>query len=711
METYRYDDAIVRKFTIATIIWGFVGMLVGLIVALELAFWQTNLSLPWITFGRLRPLHTNAVAFAFTGNAIFAAVYYSSQRLLKTRMFNDTLSAIHFWGWQLLIVFAALTLIFGITTGKEYAELEWPLDIMIAVLWVTFAINFFGTIAIRREPHLYVSIWYFMASILAIAILHIVNSIELPAGFLKSYPVYAGVQDAMVQWWYGHNAVGFLLTTPILGMMYYYLPKQAGQPIYSYRLSIVGFWALIFIYMWAGPHHLMYTALPEWTQTLGMIFSLMLWPPSWASMINGLMTLRGAWDKLRIDPILKFLAVSVTFYGMSTFEGPLMSIKSLNSITHYTDYTVGHVHSGALGWVGFMVFAIIYYMIPRLYRRPLFSRSMAESHFWLGTVGIILYYIPIITAGVIQSLMWKAFDAEGLLKYPNWMETVDAIMPLYWLRVIGGTAYLTGVVLMMVNVYKTMASANKSELVDEEAKAPAMVKESLFQKGGSFFHKYIETAPITMTLLAAVLVSVGGIVQIVPLLLKTKPEPVFGNVIKPYTPLELTGRDIYVKEGCYNCHSQMVRPLRDELMRYGEYSRADEFIYDHPFQWGSRRIGPDLHRLGGKYNDNWHYLHMKDPRAITPGSIMPAYPWLLKDKLDLSNLSRKMEVLRTLGAPYTDEEIANAESIAKQQASEIAERLKVDGHNNTQDKDIVALIAYLQRLGTDFKKIQLIENP
>lgn len=710
MERFRYDDSIVRKFTIATIIWGVVGMLVGVTIALQLAYWKANGGIPWITFGRLRPLHTNAIIFAFVGNAIFAVVYYASQRLLKARMFSDTLSKIHFWGWQLLIVLAAIALVFGITTSKEYAELEWPLDIMVAFLWVVFAINFFGTIWKRREPHLYISIWYWIASIIAIALLHIVNSMAIPASFLKSYSVFAGVQDAMVQWWYGHNAVGFLLTTPILGMMYYLVPKQAQKPIYSYRLGIIGFWTLIFIYMWAGPHHLLYTSLPEWTQTLGVIFSIMLLAPSWASMVNGLLTIREAWDKLKTDPILKFLAVSVTFYGMSTFEGPMMSLKSLNSITHYTDYTVGHVHSGALGWVGFMCIAAIYFMVPRLYRTKLYSNSLAETHFWIGTIGIILYYIPIIVAGIIQSLMWKAFDAEGLLKYPNWMETIDAIMPLYWLRVIAGTAYLYGTVLMGYNIYKTIKSADKSLLADEEVQAPPLEPSSVTVHRGAFFHTYIENAPILLTLLAAGLISVAGLVQIVPLLLPRKPEPVFANVIKPLTPLEHLGRDIYVREGCYTCHSQMVRPLRDELIRYGEYSRWEESMYDHPFQWGSRRIGPDLHRVGGKYPDNWHYLHMDNPRKVTPGSIMPSYPWLLKDKIDLSNLESKLNVMKTLGVPYTEEDIQNAQEQVQRQAQDIADRLAKEGHQNTEDKEITALIAYLQRLGADIRNIRTADK-
>jgi len=411
--------------------------------------------LPFTSFGRLRPLHTNAVIFAFTGNALFAGIYYSLQRLLKTRLFNDTLSNFHFWGWQAIIVSAAITLPLGFTQGKEYAELIWPIDLAIAVVWVAFAINFFGTIAIRKVQHLYVAIWFYMSMVLTIPVLHIVNSLALPATLTRSFPIYAGLTDALVQWWYGHNAVGFLLTTPLLGMMYYFLPRAAERPVYSYRLSIIHFWALVFLYIWAGPHHLLYSALPDWAQTLGMVFSIMLIAPSWGGMLNGLLTLRGAWDRLRTDPVLKFFVVAVSFYGMSTFEGPMMSIRSVNALSHYTDWTIGHVHSGALGWVGMAIFATFYWMGPRVYGKPLYSVSLATTHFWLATIGIVLYVVAMWTSGITQGLMWRAIDSNGLLQYPNFLDTLTALNPFYWIRLIGGTMYLVGLLMCAYNLYRT----------------------------------------------------------------------------------------------------------------------------------------------------------------------------------------------------------------------------------------------------------------
>ena len=398
--TITYDDVSVRRFLLASILWGLVGMLLGLVVATQLAFHQLNLA-PWFSFGRLRPLHTNAVIFAFVGNMIFAGIYYSTQRLLKTRMASDFLSAVHFWGWQAIIVSAAATLPFGYTQSKEYAELEWPIDIAIALVWVLFAVNFFWTLGRRREPHLFVAIWFYIATIITVAVLHVVNSLSLPVlSGLKSYSIYSGVQDALVQWWYGHNAVAFFLTTPVLGIMYYFLPKAADRPVYSYRLSIIHFWALIFVYIWAGPHHLLYTALPDWAQSMGMLFSLMLWAPSWGGMLNGLLTLRGAWDKLRRDPVLKFFIAGVTFYGMATFEGPLLSIKSVSGLAHYTDWIIGHVHTGALGWNGFMAAGMFYFLVPRLWGRPLYSKNAADFHFWIGTFGILLYTVSMWISGI-----------------------------------------------------------------------------------------------------------------------------------------------------------------------------------------------------------------------------------------------------------------------------------------------------------------------
>ncbi len=453
-ETYNYR--VVRQFAFMTVIWGVVGMLVGVIIAAQLAWPELNFDLPWITYSRLRPLHTNAVIFAFGGSALFATSYYVVQRTCQVPLFAAKLAGFTFWGWQAVIVGAAITLPLGLTQGKEYAELIWPLDVLIAVVWVSYAIVFFGTIMKRRTPHIYVANWFFGAYVLTVAVLHIVNSMAIPTSLTHSYPLYAGVQDAMVQWWYGHNAVGFFLTAGFLGMMYYFIPKQAGRPIYSYRLSIVHFWALIFTYMWAGPHHLHYTALPDWTQSVGMVFSLILLAPSWGGMINGIMTLSGAWHKLREDPVLKFLIVSLSFYGMSTFEGPMMSIKTVNALSHYTDWTVGHVHSGALGWVGLITMGSIYYLIPRLYgREQMWSKRLVELHFWIATLGIVLYIASMWIAGVMQGLMWRATNADGTLTYA-FIESIKATYPYYVIRLLGGVFYLSGMLIMLFNMAMTM---------------------------------------------------------------------------------------------------------------------------------------------------------------------------------------------------------------------------------------------------------------
>lgn len=698
MEKFSYDNKIVRDFAIATIVWGIVGMLVGLIASLQLFSPAMNLGSQYTTFGRIRPLHTNAVIFAFVGNAIFMGVYYSLQRLCKARMFSDLLSKLHFWGWQFIILCAAITLPLGITTSKEYAELEWPIDILIALVWVIFAINMFGTITKRREKHLYVAIWFYIATVVTVAVLHIVNSIELPVGLLKSYPVYAGVQDALVQWWYGHNAVAFFLTTPFLGLMYYFLPKAANRPIYSYRLSIVHFWSLIFIYIWAGPHHLLYTALPDWAQSLGTAFSIMLIAPSWGGMINGLLTLRGAWDKVRESAVLKFMVVAVTCYGMATFEGPMLSLKNVNAIAHYTDWIVAHVHVGALGWNGFLTFGILYWLIPRIYRTNLYSGKLANFHFWIGTLGIVFYAVPMYWGGITQSLMWKQFTSEGLLQYPNFLETVTKIIPMYITRSIGGALYLIGVFVMTYNLIKTIKQG--SLVHNEEAEAAPYLKN--VNETYKYKHKWIESRPLKFTLAATVLILIGGMVQMIPTFLIKSNIPTISSV-KPYTPLELQGRDIYIREGCNTCHSQMIRPFRSETERYGEYSKAGEFVYDHPFLWGSKRTGPDLQREGKKYPNLWHFYHMNDPRTMSPGSIMPSYEWLLTQDLDISNTEAKINGMRTLGVPYAEgfEKISNDELII--QADEIRKDLEKNGVFVDSNKEIIALIAYLQRLGTDIK--------
>jgi cytochrome c oxidase cbb3-type subunit I/II len=702
LEKFSYDNAIVRKFAYATIIWGVVGMLVGLLIASQMVWPELNLA-KWLTFGRIRPLHTNAVIFAFVGNGIFTGVYYSLQRLCKARMWSDKLGNIHFWLWQLIIVSAVLTLPFGYTTGKEYAELEWPIDIAITIVWVIFGWNMFGTILTRRTEHLYVAVWFYIATFVTIAMLHIVNSIELPVHALKSYSYYAGVQDALVQWWYGHNAVAFFLTTPYLGLMYYFIPKAANRPVYSYRLSIIHFWALIFIYIWAGPHHLLYTSLPDWAQSLGVVFSIMLIAPSWGGMLNGLLTLRGAWDKVRESVVLKFMVVAVTAYGMATFEGPMLSLKSVNAISHFTDWTVAHVHVGGLGWNGFLTFGMLYWLFPKMWNTKLYSNKMANAHFWIGTLGILFYALPMYWAGFLQASMWNDMTPEGTLANPIFLDTVTNLKMLYGLRAVGGLMYLIGAIMMMYNLFMT-AKIGKF-IANEDVEAPRMLHQS---HKGEHWHRAIERRPVRLMILSLIVVAIGGLVQIIPTFLVKSNIPTISSV-KPYTPLELEGRDIYIAEGCYNCHSQMVRPFRSETARYGEYSKAGEFVYDHPFQWGSKRTGPDLAREGrGNKNsrpDSWHYLHMLNPADIAPGSIMPAYPHLLEEDLDRSYTIAKIQAMRTMGVPYTDEDEASALDSMDKQANRIVDNIfkesKIEANPNSQ---VIALIAYLQRLGTDINK-------
>lgn len=705
VDRFHYDNRVVKAFSIATVTWGIVGFLVGLIVALKLVYPNFLGFIPELSFGRLRPLHTNAVIFAFAGNAIFTGVYYSLPRLLKTPMWSSKLSWTNFWGWQAIIVSAAITLPLGFNTSKEYAELEWPIDIAIAVIWVIFGINMLWTIFNRREKHLYVAIWFYIATFVTVAVLHVVNSIEIPANILKSYPVYAGIQDALVQWWYGHNAVAFFLTTPFLGIMYYFIPKAANRPIFSYRLSIVHFWSLIFIYIWAGPHHLLYTALPGWAQSLGTVFSLMLIAPSWGGMLNGLLTLRGAWDRVREDPVLKFLVVGVTAYGMSTFEGPMLSIGNVNAIAHYTDYIIGHVHLGALLWNGGLTFGLLYYIIPRMYNTKLYSTKLANAHFWFATMGAIFYVIPMYWGGITQSLMWKEFTSEGLLAYPNFLETVTQIIPMYAIRAVAGTLYIIGACFAVMNLYKTAKSG--SFVAEEADEAPALIDPAEGQE--TKWHRRLEGRPVQFTVLTVVAILIGGIVEYVPTALVDSNVPTIASV-KPYTPLEVEGRDIYIAEGCNNCHSQMIRPFRSETERYGEYSKAGEYVYDHPFLWGSKRTGPDLHRVGGKYPDSWHLRHMNDPTSTSPGSIMPAYPWLLYQDMDKESIPSRIEALATVGVPYAEgyaqgDALKDLETQAKQIADGLTESGfgEVDGYKITADKKIIALIAYLQRLGVDIK--------
>jgi cytochrome c oxidase cbb3-type subunit I/II len=701
VEKFYYDNRTVKNFAYATILWGVVGMLVGLYAALQLVFPQLNVT-QYGSFGRLRPLHTNAVIFAFVGNGIFMGVYYSLQRLLKARMYSDVLSRIHFWGWQLIIVAAAITLPLGLTQGAEYAELIWPIDVAITLIWVVFGWNMFATIIKRREKHLYVAIWFYIATFVTVAVLHIVRSVELPYNFLQSYSWYAGVQDALVQWWYGHNAVAFFLTTPYLGLMYYFMPKAANRPIYSYKLSIIHFWSLIFLYIWAGPHHLLYTALPNWAQSLGVVFSVMLIFPSWGGMINGLLTLRGAWDRVRDDVILKFMVVAITAYGMSTFEGPMLSLKSVSAIAHYTDWIVAHVHVGALGWNGMLTFGVLYWLMPRIFNTPLYSKKLANNHFWLGTLGIIFYAVPLYWAGFTQSSMWKEFTESGQLKYA-FLETVTYLKPFYAMRSLGGALYLTGALLMVYNIYKTVKAG---KLVADEAAEAAPLQKDEEKHVGEHWHRWIERKPVQMMVIALVVILIGGAIEIIPTFLVKSNVPTISSV-KPYTALELQGRDIYVREGCYTCHSQMIRPFRSETERYGEYSKAGEFVYDHPFQWGSKRTGPDLAREGTgnlKKSDGWHFRHFREPASISEGSIMPAYAFMLTQELDTASTASKINAMRTLGVPYEKgfELIANENLL--QQANGIVNNLKTDSIRISPTKEVIAMIAYLQRMGTDITK-------
>jgi cytochrome c oxidase cbb3-type subunit I/II len=751
--TVEFNDKIVRQFLLATVVWAVVAMLVGVLIAAQLNFWQLNFNTPWLTWSRLRPLHTNAAIFAFVGNSMFAGIYYSTQRLVKARLASDFLSQFHFWGWQAIIVAAAVTLPFGLTRSKEYAELIWPINLMVVVVWVVFAVNFFWTLARRNEPSLYVALWFYIATIVTVAMLYIVNHLQIPTSFTHSYPVFGGVQDALVQWWYGHNAVAFFLTTPILGIMYYYLPKAADRPIYSYRLSVVHFWSLVFVYIWAGPHHLLNTALPTWLQTLGMTFSLMLWAPSWGGMLNGLLTLRGAWDKVRTDPVLKFFAAGVTFYGMATFEGPLLSIKSVNALAHYTDWIIGHVHAGTLGWNGFMAAGMIYWLLPRLWNKPLYSVGLANLHFWIGLVGILLYVSAMWTSGITQGLMLNATTDNGtVLAYPNFLDTINTIRPMMLMRVVGGGLYLVGFLLLAYNVFRTVRGAQQvNGTIEVFVEPPALETpklgflsavlnppvvfsvlafgfacawmfggdvlrivgivgaifcvvvaylhyESRGRSWADWYDRLLVTA-MPFTVLTFFAVVAGGLIQIIPTVVAQQAANVEDRRQIPYTPLELAGRDIYVSDGCYLCHSQMIRTLVPDVMRYGDYSRLGESIYDHPFQWGSKRNGPDLARVGGKYPNIWHLRHLEDPRSISAGSNMPNFQWLLTDTLDLTVLPRRIEVQRMLGVPYPpmtgDQVIASARA----QAAQIADDLRAAGANVAPDKEVIAVIAYLQKLG------------
>ncbi|MGJ8654939.1 MAG: cytochrome-c oxidase, cbb3-type subunit I [Akkermansiaceae bacterium] len=787
--TITYNDKCVRWFTWASIIWGVVAMLAGLIVSLQLNItmmpgvsWIEYLSggtmteegLPYLTLGRLRPVHTNAAIFAFVGNMIFAGVYYSTQRLCRCRVASDKLTWWHFWSWQLVIVSAAITLPIGLTQSKEYAELIWPIDLLVVFSWVVFAINFFWTLIKRNEQHLYVAIWFYIATIITIAMLYIVNNLQIPTSWTHSYPIFGGVQDALVQWWYGHNAVAFFLTTPILGIMYYFVPKAVNRPVYSYRLSIVHFWSLVFIYIWTGPHHLLNTALPNWLQGLGMAFSVMLWAPSWAGMLNGLLTLKSAWGTVQKEPVVKFFAAALTFYGMATFEGPLLAIKSVNALSHYTDWTIGHVHSGTLGWNGFMAAGMFYWLVPRLWKTELYSKALANFHFWIGFVGVLLYVSSLWVSGITQGLMLSD-STDGAATY-KFLETLEAIQFPLLARSFGGTLYLVGFLFLVYNLFMTCRSGKPTDvsvevtLRDRNNPDKATVGDVLMrdpfaaalggvvslvwwvthptqvlslicllffivlgfirfkrnQQSWTEWHDALTRNYLPFTVLAFFAAAVGGAIQIIPNAMSAKPDIIDDRLQVVYTPLELAGRDIYVAEGCYNCHSQMIRMLDSDVIQFGDYSRMGESIYDYPHQWGSKRTGPDLAREGGPLvegsekmrigaKDNvWHYIHLMDPREKEKKSNMPSYSSLVSKQTDIKALPSKIRVQALLGVPWPVMNKHEIEQDAIEQGLEISKTLVganvnipwvTEGMSRQKieaklaETEIVALIAYLQKIG------------
>ncbi len=740
VESFSYDDGIVRAFAVATLFWGLVATLLGLAVAHLLVIPKMFGEDPVLSFGRLRPLHTNAAIFAFVGNALFAAVYYSTQRLCKSRMWSGLLSQLHFWGWQFIVIAAAVTLPFGVTQGKALAELEWPIDLWIALVWIGFfGLNFFMTLRRRRTQRLHVSLWFYIVTIVTVAVLHIVSNVVLPIDQVTSYPLFAGVHDAVIQWCYGYNAVSFLLLMPFLGLMYYFLPKAVGQPIHSYRLAILHFWSLALLFAWAGPHRIHYTAMPEWVSSLGMLTGLMLWMPSWGGLVNGLMTLRSRWDKVSSDSVLKFFLVAVVFYGITTFESALLSIKSISSLSHYSDWTIAHVHAGAMGWNGMLAFGMIYWLMPRIFQTNVWSEKAIKFHFWIATIGLLLSVVPLYIAGFQEAWMWGALDELGNLKYPDFVDSINAVKMMWWLRIVGGLIYVVGIITMTVNFVMTWlsrpsqyevpvhridpvssdASSGSSlgllgEIATRLDNAPVLDAARSMERGMQLaWHQRWERLPSRFANLMLLAIIVASVIQVVPVFLVRSNVPKIATV-KPYTPLELAGREIYVAEGCYNCHSQMVRSLVAETKRYGDYSQPGEFIYDYPFQWGNRRIGPDLAREGvNRQTSLWHWNHLEDPTKLVEDSVMPSYAHLLDTAIDYEKIVERVKVMERLGVPYgqgeseSDAEDVDYAQLARDQAERVAAEVVSAGGTirrgdvMTLDSQAVALIAYLQRLGTD----------
>jgi cytochrome c oxidase cbb3-type subunit I/II len=730
----RFDDGIVRLFAAATIVWGGLAMLLGVVIALLMVmpklFFELGPAAEFLSFGRLRPLHTNAAIFAFAGNAIFAGIYYSTQRLCQCRMWSDGLSRLHFWGWQAIIAAAVVTLPLGFTQGKAYAELEWPIDLVIALVWIGFfGVNFFLTLRNRREPRMHVSLWFYIATIVTVAILHVFNNLVVPLELFKSSSLYAGVQDAAMQWWYGHNLIGFFLIMPFLGLMYYFVPQAAGRPIYSYKLSILHFWSLVLICILAGPHHVHYSVMPEWLSTIAMLFGLMLWMPYWGGMINGLLTLRGAKQKITSDPVLMFFFAAILFYAVATLGGPLLSIRSVNALTHYSDWTIAHIHTGTLGWNGMLIFGMLYWLMPRLFQTKLWSPGLATLHFWIATIGILLYIVPIYAAGAMQGWMWYQLDDIGRLAYPDFLETIQSSVPFWWVRLVGGIVFLSGLLLLGLNFVLTWASRSAAADQPEHmvtplgiampTQPPTQVSELDDKPVLDFakrfdvwcrlnWHCRWEQSAARFTCWTLMAVGLTSLLGLLPMFLIRGNVPTIDSV-RPYTPLELAGRDIYVAEGCYNCHSQMVRRIVAETSRFGDYSHAGESAFDRPFQWGTRRIGPDLARIGGRQNSQWHWLHLQNPQQVSPGSVMPSFEHLLSREFDFAKTTERVRAAHRLGAPY-NHELEDAPQLARRQAEEVAAEIVAQGgpvkHGEllVLNSQAVALIAYLQRLGVDLNR-------
>ena len=728
IDSFSYNESIVRLFSLATFFWGVIVALVGLVVALLLVMPELAIS-KFVSFGRLRPLLTNLAIYGFAGNAIFAGVYYSTQRLCKSRMYSDMLGYLHFFGWQLINVAAVVTLPLGITQTKPYAELEWPIDIAIGAVWMGFfGVNFLMTLQQRRERILYVSLWFYIASIVGFAILHVVGNLVVPVSLFKSVPVFAGIQDALLHAWYSHGVVAYFLTMPFMGLMYYFLPKVADRPVFSYKLCVVHFWSFAFISIWAGPYQLNYSSVATWVSSLGLVFSLMLLMPSWAGVVNGLSTLRGAWNKVGLEPALKFFVAGLVFYGIAVFERSLLSTKTFSAASQYTDWADASIQLGALGWIGFMAFGMLYWLLPKVFQTKLSSPNLASLHFWIATAGILIYIVSAHVAGITQSSMWHGFNADGYLVHTDFIETVTSVQSMRWLSLAGGLLYAVGIVMLVFNFFNTWKS-RPSQYEVSSVEAPPLSKDfseesiaksridgvlnighklDVWQQ--AIWHRAWERRPMRFAIWTTIAIVVSSVFLLLPTFLIQANVPTI-ETVQPYTPLELAGRDIYIAEGCASCHSQQIRPLLADTERYGSYSEAGEFVFDRPNLWGSRRIGPDLSREGGKRTGLWHLEHFSNPSAKTQGSVMPSFAHLSTAQLDYRSMQQRLSIAGQFGTPY-DQDLGPVDELAKVQARRIAWELAqlggpmtVESANGEElrvdETQMVALIAYIQRLGTD----------